>query len=89
MTLQLPQTHTSSATSTSSEKMRRILRRTWCLLALAELVLIGLISLQLSWMKSLIYSGMEETVRDQLYLLDMQYNLKIHQMVRIPLGGWC
>ena len=79
-----------SASKTSSREKRKknyadhtkkMLRKVWLLLGISEIVLIALVITQILTLQSFIYTQLEDIALEQLQMLDLNYRIKLDQMV--------
>ena len=53
----------------------------WILLGISEVVLIALVITQILTLQSFIYTQLDDIALEQLQMLDLQYRIKLDQMV--------
>ena len=58
-----------------------MLRKVWLLLGISEIVLIALVITQILTLQSFIYTQLEDIALEQLQMLDLNYRIKLDQMV--------
>ena len=62
-------------------RARRLMAKIWILLGISEVVLIALVITQILTLQSFIYTQLDDIALEQLQMLDLQYRIKLDQMV--------